>query len=158
MDRPFVAMCVRYAGQLFADTVAKVENRSAPKISRKFTLGCLSGCITFQRHWEGPWSILDETIWGPPRRRAQNASAALRIFVRHPKKTFATISAHLGYRAHSASSPAYFAASRVFSTSPNMMPLSVAQLPFPLGPASIDDHHLEHGGGPYRYPGNMTLR
>jgi hypothetical protein len=48
--------------------------------------------------------------------------------------------------------------SRVFSTSPNMMPLSVAQLPFPLGPASIDDHHLEHGGGPYRYPGNMTLR
>jgi hypothetical protein len=31
--------------------------------------------------------------YGPPRRRAQNASAALRIFVRHPKKTFATISA-----------------------------------------------------------------
>ena len=30
--------------------------------------------------------------YGPSRRRAQNASAALRIFVRHPKKTFATIS------------------------------------------------------------------
>jgi hypothetical protein len=30
--------------------------------------------------------------YGPSRRRAQSASAALRIFVRHPKKTFATIS------------------------------------------------------------------
>jgi hypothetical protein len=28
----------------------------------------------------------------PSRRRAQNASVALKIFVRHPKKTFATIS------------------------------------------------------------------
>src|ERR1700716_1974381 len=28
--------------------------------------------------------------YGPSGRRAQNASAALRIFVRHPKKTFAT--------------------------------------------------------------------
>src|SRR5438477_74714 len=33
--------------------------------------------------------------YGPSRRRAQNASAALRTFVRHPKKTFATISAPL---------------------------------------------------------------
>src|SRR4029453_12900686 len=31
--------------------------------------------------------------YGPSRRRAQNASAALRIFVHHPEKTFATISA-----------------------------------------------------------------
>jgi hypothetical protein len=30
--------------------------------------------------------------YGPSHRQAQNASAALRIFVRHPKKTFATIS------------------------------------------------------------------
>jgi hypothetical protein len=30
--------------------------------------------------------------YGPSRRRAQNASAALRIFVRHPKRTFATVS------------------------------------------------------------------
>src|SRR5258708_30166929 len=30
--------------------------------------------------------------YGPSRRRAQNASAALRIFVRYPEKTFATIS------------------------------------------------------------------
>jgi hypothetical protein len=31
--------------------------------------------------------------YGPSRRRARSASAALGIFVRHPKKTFATISA-----------------------------------------------------------------
>src|SRR6476619_376786 len=30
--------------------------------------------------------------YGPSHRRAQNASAALRVFVRHPKPTFATIS------------------------------------------------------------------
>jgi hypothetical protein len=32
--------------------------------------------------------------YGPSRRIAENASAALRIFVRHPKKTFATKSAN----------------------------------------------------------------
>src|ERR1700704_2907188 len=36
--------------------------------------------------------------YGPSRRRAQNASTALRIFVRHPKKTFATISARRRHR------------------------------------------------------------
>jgi hypothetical protein len=35
--------------------------------------------------------------YGPSRRRAQMASAALRIFVRYPKKTFATISAMNGH-------------------------------------------------------------
>ena len=34
--------------------------------------------------------------YGPSRRRGQNAPAALRIFLRHPKKTFATISARTG--------------------------------------------------------------
>jgi len=33
--------------------------------------------------------------YGPSRRRAQNASAALKNFVRHPKKTFSTLSALL---------------------------------------------------------------
>ena len=36
--------------------------------------------------------------YGPSRRRALDASAALRIFVRHPEKTFATISARSGPR------------------------------------------------------------
>jgi hypothetical protein len=81
--------------QLLADIVAKVENRSAPKIWRKLILGYLRGCVTFQRHWEGPWLILDETIWSPTSAHAKCISA-LRIFVRHPKKTFATISAQGG--------------------------------------------------------------
>jgi hypothetical protein len=37
--------------------------------------------------------------YGPSRRRAQTASVALRIFVRHPKKTFSTISALFGHAA-----------------------------------------------------------
>src|SRR6476646_6160596 len=40
--------------------------------------------------------------YGPSRRRALDASAALRIFVRHPEKTFATISARTGPQAMSA--------------------------------------------------------
>ena len=36
--------------------------------------------------------------YGPSRRHAQKASAALSIFVRHPKRTFATISAVSGHR------------------------------------------------------------
>src|SRR6476660_3741302 len=40
--------------------------------------------------------------YGPSRRRAQNASAALRIFVCHPKKTFATISANCRHRSNPA--------------------------------------------------------
>jgi hypothetical protein len=35
--------------------------------------------------------------YGPSRRLASSASAALRIFIRHPKKTFATISAISGH-------------------------------------------------------------
>jgi hypothetical protein len=36
--------------QLGADTVAKVENQSAPKISRKLIFGRLCCCVAFQRH------------------------------------------------------------------------------------------------------------
>src|SRR5712671_7701452 len=53
---------------LLADIVAKVQNRTTQKISRK------------------------------SRRLTQNASAALRIFVRHPKKAFSTISAQSGHQ------------------------------------------------------------
>jgi len=34
----------------WADTVAKVENRTAPKISRKLIFGRLRRCVAFQRH------------------------------------------------------------------------------------------------------------
>ena len=48
---------------LCADIVAKVENRATRKISRKLIFGLLCRCVAFQRHYGGPWSILDETIW-----------------------------------------------------------------------------------------------
>ena len=46
-----------------ADFVAKVENRTTPKISRKLIFEPLCCCVAFQRHYGGPRSILDETIW-----------------------------------------------------------------------------------------------
>jgi hypothetical protein len=51
------------AGPFRADIVAKVENRATRKISRKLIFGLLRRCDAFQRHYGGPWSILDETIW-----------------------------------------------------------------------------------------------
>jgi hypothetical protein len=71
------------------DCVAKVENRTTVKISRKSIFGLLCCCVDLQGHY----GIRDHfwiNRYGPPHRRAQNASAALRIFVRRPKKTFAT--------------------------------------------------------------------
>src|SRR6185436_9633741 len=43
--------------------VAKVENRTTLKISRKSIFGLLCCCVAFQRRYGGSWSILDETIW-----------------------------------------------------------------------------------------------
>jgi hypothetical protein len=37
-----------------ADIVAKVENRTILKISRKLIFGLLSCCVAFQRHYGGP--------------------------------------------------------------------------------------------------------
>src|SRR5258707_14996286 len=79
-----------------ADFVAKVENRTTLKISRRFIFRPLCCCVAFSATTE-----LCDRFWinryGPSRRRALNASAALRIFVRHPKKTFATKSAQSGH-------------------------------------------------------------
>src|SRR6185503_384998 len=46
-----------------ADIVAKVKYRATRKISRKLIFGFLRRCVAFQRHYGGPWSILDEVIW-----------------------------------------------------------------------------------------------
>src|SRR3954467_12066105 len=76
-----------------ADIVGKVENRTTLKISRKSIFGLSAAGPLFS----GTTEVRDR-FWmkryGPSRRRAENASVALRIFVRHPKKTFATISAN----------------------------------------------------------------
>src|SRR5204863_9475390 len=54
------------------------------------------------RRFSAPQRRVRDRFWmkryGPSRRRAQNASAALKIFIRHPKKTFATISALFGHK------------------------------------------------------------
>jgi hypothetical protein len=39
---------------LLADIVAKVENRTTPKISRKLIFGLLCCCVAFQRRYEDP--------------------------------------------------------------------------------------------------------
>jgi hypothetical protein len=43
--------------------VAKVENRTTLKISRKLIFRPLCCYVAFQRHYGGPWLILDEWIW-----------------------------------------------------------------------------------------------
>src|ERR1700704_5908129 len=51
------------SGPKSADIVAKVENRTTLKISRKLICGPFCCCTAFQRYQGGPWSILGETIW-----------------------------------------------------------------------------------------------
>jgi hypothetical protein len=59
-ERPFRLTPVnghRYAAlacQKSADIVAKVENRTALKISRKLNFGLLCCCVAFQRHYGDP--------------------------------------------------------------------------------------------------------
>jgi hypothetical protein len=48
---------------LLADIVAKVENRTTLKISRKSIFRLLCRCNAPQRHYQGPWSILGESMW-----------------------------------------------------------------------------------------------
>ena len=75
--------------------VAKVENRTTLKISRSCSLDFSAAASPFNATADAR-----DRFWikryGPSRRCAQNASAALRIFVRRPKKTFATIPATNG--------------------------------------------------------------
>src|SRR5713101_5717953 len=78
---------------LVADTVAKVENRTRPKISRMLIIRpfCRCGALSAATKVRGRFWV---KRYGPSRRRARNASAAFRIFDPHPKKTFATVSAN----------------------------------------------------------------
>jgi hypothetical protein len=69
----------------------KQPNTIRESRSRGFSAAASLVCVTREagdRFWM--------KRYGPSRRRAQSASAALRIFVRHPKKTFSTISAKSG--------------------------------------------------------------
>jgi hypothetical protein len=86
------------SGPKSVDFVAKVENRTTLKISRKSIFRPLCCCVAFSATPE-----VRDRFWinrhGLSHRRAQIASAALKILVRHLKKTFETLSAkrrHLG--------------------------------------------------------------
>src|SRR5882724_727681 len=48
---------------LMADNVAKVENRTTPKISRKSILSRRYDCNALHRRYEDRWSLLYEMMW-----------------------------------------------------------------------------------------------
>jgi hypothetical protein len=79
------------SGQKSADIVPKVENRATRKVSRKLIFGLLRRCVAFQRHYGGPWSILDETIWFLTSPLVKRISGSEK-FRSSPQKDFATIS------------------------------------------------------------------
>jgi ABC transporter substrate binding protein len=70
-----------------ADTVAKVENRTTLKISRKLIFRLLCCCLAIQRRYEGPWLILEESIWPLTSPRAKRISGS-RIYRSSPQKDF----------------------------------------------------------------------
>jgi hypothetical protein len=70
-----------------ADIVAKVENRTTPKISQKLIFGLLCGSVAFHSRQEGPWSILDEAIWSLTSPRVKRISGS-KNFRSTPQKDF----------------------------------------------------------------------
>src|SRR6476661_3089353 len=70
-----------------ADIVAKVENRTTLKISRKLIFGLLCCCVAFQRGYEGPWSISDGSIWSLTSPRVKRNSGSKK-FRSSPQKDF----------------------------------------------------------------------
>jgi hypothetical protein len=72
---------------LLADIVAKVENRTTQKISRKSISGLLCCCIACQRLCGDPRSILDETIWSLTSPRVRRISGS-KNFRSPPQKDF----------------------------------------------------------------------
>jgi hypothetical protein len=69
------------------DTVAKVENRTTPKISQKLIFGLLCDSIAFQSRQEGPWSILEEVIRSLTSPRVKRISGS-KNFRSTPQKDF----------------------------------------------------------------------
>src|SRR5216684_2400388 len=72
---------------LLADIVAKVENRTTLKISRKLIFELLCCCVAFQRPYGDPRSILGETIWSLTSPRVRRISGS-KNFRSPPQKDF----------------------------------------------------------------------
>jgi hypothetical protein len=71
----------------WVDSVEKVENRTTPKISRKLIFRRLCRCNALQRRYEGPWSLLCETMWSRTSSRAKRISGPKK-FRSSPEKDF----------------------------------------------------------------------
>src|SRR4029434_10408297 len=74
------------------NTVAKVENRTTLKISRKLIFRVLCCCLAIQPRYEGPWSILDESIWSLTSPRVKRISSSKKFRSSPQKDFFNTIS------------------------------------------------------------------
>src|SRR5215470_4024912 len=72
---------------LWADFVAKVENRTTLKISRELIFVLLCCCVAFQRRYGGPWSIWRETMWSLTSPRIKRISGP-KNFRSTPQKDF----------------------------------------------------------------------
>jgi hypothetical protein len=70
-----------------ADFVAKVENRTTPKISQKLIFSRLHHCNTAKRPYEAPWSVLCGTMWSLISPRAKGISGP-EEFWSSPQKDF----------------------------------------------------------------------
>src|SRR5204863_1344248 len=75
--------------------VAKVENPTTPKISRKSIPIHRCRCEAPRRRYESPWSFWRETIWSLTSRGARRISGSENFDSHHPKNTFATKSARI---------------------------------------------------------------
>jgi hypothetical protein len=69
------------------DNVAKVENRTIPKISRMLIFRRLCRCNALSRRCDGPWSILYETMWSLTSPRTKRIGGPKK-FCSSPKKDF----------------------------------------------------------------------
>ena len=81
--------CRTYSSDVrcWLDCVAKVENRTTPKISQKLIFGLLCNSIAFQSRQEGPWSILEEAIRSLTSPRVKRISGS-KNFRSTPQKDF----------------------------------------------------------------------
>jgi hypothetical protein len=92
---PVRVSCVGLAAHrrlpLYPDCVAKVENRTTLKISRKLIFRLLCCCVAIQRRYEGPWSILDKSIWSLTSPRSIRISSSKKFRSSPQKEFFNTI-------------------------------------------------------------------
>ena len=77
--------------------VAKVENRTTLKISRKLIFRLLCCCLAIRCRYEGPWSISGGSIWSLTSPRVRRVSGSKKFRSPARKETFATLSARTGH-------------------------------------------------------------